>query len=85
MKSKKKISKSVDVLGRIVAKLADHEVLLENIETKLIDHDGKFNALLVGQDKMIKILERVDQERVSLMRPLSALNMRLFVLNAIFI
>lgn len=48
---------------KIIQKLLEHDGRFENIERKMADKDD-VNGLLNGQDKMITILMRIDQERV---------------------
>ena len=62
---------------KILEKLNQHDKQFDRVITKLVEHDGEFekikdtmtskdvvSEILRGQDKMIQILLRVDQERV---------------------
>lgn len=62
-------------LGDQDKRFDDHDLKFDNITKKLIDHDQKFEQLnkkfddyhrenLDKQDKIITILERLDQERI---------------------
>ena len=50
-------------LERIIINQVKHEERLDSIDEKLKKLD-RFDEVLAGQDKMISILDRVDQERV---------------------
>ena len=48
---------------RIIEKLLEHDGRLDHINEKLVKLDT-LDVIMSGQDRMIRILERVDQERV---------------------
>lgn len=50
-------------LDSVIEKLIDHDEKLGNIEYRLEKLDV-LDDFMAGQDKMITILERVDQERI---------------------
>ena len=62
---------------KVIKKLEEHDGQFDRVFKKLIEHDDKFDKMLTkqefvdfkeahfrGQDKMMVILERLDQERV---------------------
>lgn len=59
-----KFKQTDELLDNIAIKLVDHDSQLENINTKLKKLD-LIDDLIAGQDKMIRILERIDHERVA--------------------
>jgi len=48
---------------RVIEKLLEHDGRLDRIEKKMVKLD-MLDDIFAGQDRMIRILERVDQERV---------------------
>jgi hypothetical protein len=47
----------------VIGKLSEHDERLDNLVTKVEFQDFK-DKVLTGQDKMMNILERLDQERI---------------------
>ena len=72
-----KLDKHDKQFDRVMDKLDQHDKQFDRVITKLVEHDGEFekikdtmtskdvvSEIMRGQDKMIQILLRVDQERV---------------------
>jgi hypothetical protein len=68
-----------DKFDKVINRLEDHDVKFDKVITKLLEHDDQFvqiikkidddvgglrREMLDGQDQMMTILKRLDQERI---------------------